>query len=292
MPIPNQNITPIPNTEPDAVPALWNARYEEIDENFAYLAEKAEKSEKDLLSAAGDSESLAERLDDLSDGLAQVSPESISELSAAVEQSLNGVAQLKGLIQQEGEVTLTNRGVVSGCVVAKSVAATRNLDLSAGVGFISGRMYSAPSATNAASVPQNLTDSAVAVKAYLYLHSSNQLRLAVTNIDQALPQSAIHICNITIPAGSTDASDPQLESVTITSVARSEPNYPRSLISPSQSAVEIATLTAADYRVDMDVASYTGGCCSADQVIVSSRATNGFVVSLASDVDDVVVRWR
>lgn len=37
MPLPHANITPIPDTEPDATPELWNERYAEIDENFAAL---------------------------------------------------------------------------------------------------------------------------------------------------------------------------------------------------------------------------------------------------------------
>lgn len=36
--LPNKKITPIPDTEPDAVPALWNTRYDEIDANFARIA--------------------------------------------------------------------------------------------------------------------------------------------------------------------------------------------------------------------------------------------------------------
>ena len=35
MALPHPNISPIPNNEPDAVPSLWNTRYQEIDENFA-----------------------------------------------------------------------------------------------------------------------------------------------------------------------------------------------------------------------------------------------------------------
>ena len=34
MTLPNHPITPIPNNEPEAIPSLWNTRYEEIDENF------------------------------------------------------------------------------------------------------------------------------------------------------------------------------------------------------------------------------------------------------------------
>ncbi len=37
MTLPHEHITPIPETEPDAVPELWNTRYLEIDANFRTL---------------------------------------------------------------------------------------------------------------------------------------------------------------------------------------------------------------------------------------------------------------
>lgn len=37
MVLPHITITPIPDTEPDATPDLWNTRYSEIDENFAAI---------------------------------------------------------------------------------------------------------------------------------------------------------------------------------------------------------------------------------------------------------------
>lgn len=37
--LPHKQITAIPDTEPPAVPELWNARYREIDENFQRLAD-------------------------------------------------------------------------------------------------------------------------------------------------------------------------------------------------------------------------------------------------------------
>ena len=54
MSLPNQNITPIPNNEPDAVPSLWNTRYQEIDENFAALDERQASVEDELNAAKGD----------------------------------------------------------------------------------------------------------------------------------------------------------------------------------------------------------------------------------------------
>lgn len=37
--LPHSVITPIPDTEPEAVPSLWNTRYAEIDENFRRIAD-------------------------------------------------------------------------------------------------------------------------------------------------------------------------------------------------------------------------------------------------------------
>jgi hypothetical protein len=45
MALPNVNITPIPDSDPDAVPALWNTRYNEIDQNFLYLQDALEEQE-------------------------------------------------------------------------------------------------------------------------------------------------------------------------------------------------------------------------------------------------------
>ena len=42
--LPYSSITKIPDTEPDAIPELWNKTYREIDENFNHL-----KSETDAL---------------------------------------------------------------------------------------------------------------------------------------------------------------------------------------------------------------------------------------------------
>lgn len=203
------------------------------------------------------------------------------------------IKDLKGLSQQEGLTTITNRGIVSGCTVTKSDNATRNLNFSGGVVFMGGRKHAAPAADNAASVPPNTTASSVVVRAYLYLHAASQtMRLAVTNIGQALPQDAIHVYNITIPAGSTDATDPKLISATVSSVRRVEPMFPRSFASPVTKSVTINKLRDTEYRLDIDVVSFDGGACGIDQVVITSRATNGFSIYLASEVDNVVLRWR
>lgn len=295
-----KKITQIPNNEPDAIPSLWNQRYDEIDANFETLDQRSATSTEELSAARGESDSLGDRLGGMSRQLESLSPEFQDQLAASTAMALvqSGVANksaeyLKGLSQQEGVVVIQNRGIVSGCTAEKSTTATRNLNFTGGLVFIGGRRYSAPSADNAASVPPNTTISSVVVRGYLYASAENNvMRLAVTNIGQPLPENAIHVYNITIPAGSTDSTDPKLTSVTITSVRRVEPMFPRSFNSPVTESVTINTLRDTDYRIDFDVVSFEGGACDLDQIVVNSRAKNGFSFYLASECDNVVLRWR
>lgn len=62
MALPNPTITPIPNNEPDAVPALWNVRYEEIDENFADLDQRATSTENEIDAARAGESSLGDTI--------------------------------------------------------------------------------------------------------------------------------------------------------------------------------------------------------------------------------------
>ena len=203
------------------------------------------------------------------------------------------VKALKEQMQQEGEITLTNRGIIAGCAITKSTTVARNLNLVGGSAFMSGRRYLAPSKDNTASVPPNTTAANVTVKAYLYFNMASQvMRLAITNIGDELPTNAIHLYNITIPPASTDATDPYLDNVTLTSVRRVESSFPRLLDNPVITTVSINTLRAADYRLDFDVVSFSGGQCDPDNIAIQSRATNGFTLALASDADNVVVRWK
>ncbi|MNO85422.1 hypothetical protein D3C76_767950 [compost metagenome] len=298
MPLPANKITPIPNNEPDAVPALWNVRYEEIDENFAYLEAGRHAAAVELAAARGDKPSVGQRIGEVEQQVTQLSPEFQDHLAGAIKYALDqaGVANrsiraLKQQIQQEGELLIENRGVVSGCTAAKSSTAARNLNLAAGVCFANGRAYSVNSGDNMASVPSNIGAGGATVVAYLYL-SANGWKLAVTAIGEAVPAGAIRLYNITIPAGSTDATDPNLNNVTITSVRRVEAGFPQYLDSPVSQSVSINNLSANDYRIDIDVVSAIGAPCENKALSIPSRATNGFAIELASAADNVRVRYR
>ena len=299
MALPHSSITPIPNNEPDAVPSLWNTRYQEIDENFSNIDGRVVARENEINQARGGKGSLDERLDEMTSDIGATSVDMQNATAAALKFAIDqaalanyGVRALREQAQQEGVATILNRGVVSGCTASKSGTAARNLNISAGVCFANGRAYSVSDGNNAASVPSNIGSGSVTVYAYLHQDAGGLWRLAVTPIGSDLPDGTIKIYNVTIPANSTDATDPNLTNVTLTDVRRIEAQFPQLLNSPASASVVLQTLAANDYKLDFDVVSAVGAPCEAKGVMVSSRATNGFTVLLASAADNVVVRWK
>lgn len=299
MALPHGSITPIPNNEPDAVPSLWNIRYQEVDENFANIDGRVVARENEINQARGGKANLDQRLDEMESDIGATSVDMQNATAAALKFAIDqaalanyGVQALREQAQQEGVVTILNRGIVSGCAASKSGTAARNLNISAGVCFAGGRAYSVADGTNAASVPSNTGAGSVTVYAYLYQDADGLWRLAVTPIGSSLPDGSIKIYNVTIPANSTDATDPNLTNVTLTDVRRIEPQFPQLLNSPASASIVLQPLSANDYKLDFDVVSAVGAPCEAKGIVVSSRATNGFTVLLASAADNVVVRWK
>lgn len=298
MALPHNTITPIPNNEPDAVPALWNTRYSEIDKNFVNLDGRLLARENEIAQARNGKPSLDARLGTMESNISATSVDMQNASGAALKFALDQAAlanysirALKQQLQQEGELTIENKGVVFGCVATKSATAARNLTLSTGVCFANGRTYPVADATNAASVPPNIGNSNVTASAYLYL-DGDKWKLAVTALGQAVPGNAIRLYTLTIPANSTDATDPNLSGVTLTDVRRIEANFPTVMNSAVTVSAALNTLSANDYRLTFDVISAVGAPCEARHIIASSRATNGFTIMLASAADNVVVRWR
>ena len=299
MTLPHNTITPIPNNEPDAVPALWNTRYSEIDANFLNLDGRVDAREIEIIAARKGKGSLDARLDDMASAISSTSVEmqnaTVAALKFAIDQAAlanYSIKAFKQQLQQEGELTIQNKGIVSGCVATKSTTAARNLTLSAGVCFANGRAYAVADGVNAASVPSNTGGGSATVYAYLYQDAGGLWRVAVTAIGQQVPPISIRIYNITVPANSTDATDPSLTNVTLTDIRRIERNFPSRLNSPALASAVINGLSANNYRLDFDVVSATGAPCEAAAIVVFSRATNGFTVQLASAADNVTVRWR
>ncbi|MCW8209455.1 hypothetical protein D8B24_21145 [Verminephrobacter aporrectodeae subsp. tuberculatae] len=106
---PHHSISPI---APDAVPAVWNPRYREIDENFAEIDTRMLARENEINQARGSKSSLDERLDDLDSRVG------------------SGASAYPRV--QRGEVILCNRGVKSRLSITKSSSASRSLDIFAG----------------------------------------------------------------------------------------------------------------------------------------------------------------
>lgn len=274
---------------------IANVQAKQLANRTRYLKVRA-----DIVDAAkGGFPSIVDRLNAIETATTALGPDTQDAVMAALKFALDqagvankGVLGLHQFAQQEGIVTIKNRGVVAGCTVTKSTTAARNLNIASGICFAKGRRFAVADGNNAASVPSNTGNGAVTVQAYLYQDAAGFWRLAVTNIGQAVPDDGILLYTLTVPANSTDATDPYLESVTLTDRRRIEAGFPIMLTSPAQASPQITTLPDSQYHISFDVLSADGAPAEARSLVVSSRANNGFTVQLASAADNVVARWR
>ncbi len=276
-------------------PDTWNPNYQTLIDNDVYLKTRADQVDQ----ARAGRPSLDARLDEIEDTQQALSPDFQDAMAAALKFALTqagvnsyGIRALREQAQQEGVLTIANRGVVKGCTITKSSTAARNLNIAGGVCFANGRAYSVADAVNAASVPSNVGSGAVTVYAYLFQDVNKLWRLAVTPVGSAVPEGAIRIYNLTVPAGSTDATDPNLSNVTVTDVRRVEAQFPQVFDSPATASISLNTLGGNDYVLAFDVLSAAGAPCSHDAITVASRATNGFTLRLSSAADSVTLRWK
>jgi hypothetical protein len=299
MTLPNTSITPIPDNEPDAVPSLWNERYDEIDENFENLDERLSGKESEIVSARGSKDTLDERLDEIEENVEGLDPDMQNTLMATVMAAVDaaGLAnreldRLKNVLIQEGEVTILNRGIISGCSISKSDNATRNLNLAAGKPFVHGRTYSANELLNTAAVPANNTAAAAICYAYLFTDENGDIQCDCTSLGEAVPENGIEIYSMSVPAGNNETTDPYLANVTLTDTRRLEPNWPGMFENPAFVYVPLANiLPDSDYTVDTEVISLEGGRQQAGELLVEDRLKNGFKFYLAGAADTVVVRY-
>lgn len=274
---------------------IANVQAKQLANRTAYLKARADQVDD----AKGGYGSLQARLDALQSQSDAMGVDMQNAETAALKFALDqaalanySVRALREQAQQEGVVTIKNRGIVKGCSVSKSTTAARNMNITSGVCFANGRAYSVSDGNNATSVPSNIGSSSVVVYAYLFQDANGLWRLAVTPIGTTVPDGAIIIYNLTIPANSTDATDPNLTGVAMTDVRRIEAQFPQLLNSPASVSPALQTLGANDYSLSFDVVSADGAPCDSRHIVVASRATNGFSVYLASAADNVVLRWR
>jgi len=298
MTLPNVNIRQIPDTEPDAVPSLWNVRYDEIDENFGNLDQRTESIEGEVQTARGGKSSLDSRLDEMQTSIEGFGADMQNALIATVSAAMDAgglanreIDRLKNVLIQEGEVTVKNRGVIKGCSVSKSDNTIRNLNLASGKVFAHGRTYPVNELLNTAVVPVNNT--ATAATCYVYLFDENgDIQCNCTSLGEAVPDNGIEIYSVSIPAGNNDSTDPYLASVTLTDTRRLEKNWPNVFENPAFVYVPLANiLPDSNYAVDTEIVTLEGGWQQAGELLIEDRLKNGFKFYLAGTADAVVIRY-
>lgn len=240
---------------------------------------------------------LRDLLQQLQQSVDAVGAEGQNALWIAVENNASMVGLLEQEMQrqkfvrhQEGEFVLTNRGIIRGCDLTASTTATRNINIAAGGVFMLGREWGVAAQENAASVPNNTTEQTGTAYAYLFVGASG-LGLSVTSLNEAPPIDALVIASITVPAGNTGSTDPNLSSVTITTTARTEPDWPWVQTSPAYIQQDFARVMAsAGYHLTFDITAHDG---ERPQLIANDndRAANTFRAYLSGSADSVRVRY-
>ena len=299
MALPHLNITQIPNNEPDAVPALWNTRYTEIDENFANHEGRVTANEVELAAARGGKASVDARLDEMDSALVGLSPDTqnaiLSMLTWAISEAGLANREIQTLLAkrfQRGTITIVNRGVKSGLVATKNGSVTRNLDLSAGILFMFGMRVPVDAQPATAIVPENSTGASSTCELYLWKDLNGVYQADCTALGQATPSDGLALYRVTIPANNIAQNDPYLASCTLTRICRDEANFPNYYSTAPY--VDIAlpfALMDSDYAVDLDIVGFTGSGFQLGDVYTSGRLKNGFKINSNGTADNIVINW-
>lgn len=108
------------------------------------------------------------------------------------------------------------------------------------------------------------------------------------------PDGTVTIGRLQIPANNTDANDAHLANVVVVRDAKSariEPNYPMLMSRAPYFYQPIAQVPSERYQLTFDIVSAVGAPCTPDNVVVTSRATNGFGILITSAADSIRLRW-
>jgi hypothetical protein len=262
---------------------------------FANRTQWLKKIADEVIAARGDLSDLSERLakydafDPLSmNALYLFTAMGIDAAGLANREIVKTISQR----MQTGVATITNRGVISGCVVTKSSNAVRNLSLAAGSFFMSGVEMPCPAFTNTALVPANYGDVVQTCYAYIYLDATGAVRFACTPLGGDVPEGGLPLYLFTVPAGNNETTDPYLASVTMTDVRRIEAGYPVQFNSIPYASVSLPfNLLDSDYEVVIEILSLKGGGVQRPYVYPGDKAANGFKLYSEGSLDAVNVRW-
>lgn len=241
---------------------------------------------------------LKQNLEELQQSVDAVGVEGQNALWIAVEQALSFAGLLEQELHrqqdvrhQEGEFVLHNRGIIRGCGLSKSTTANRNLGIAAGAVFMLGREWGVAAEDNAAAVPSNSGTETATATAYL-IDAGSGLVLAVTGLDEEPPTDALALASLTIPAGNNGTNDPYLDSVSITTVARTEPDWPWVQSSPVYQQQDFPNVMGGDgYHLSLDIISFEGGQPPTLTADTADRASNTFRAYLMGAADNVRCRY-
>jgi hypothetical protein len=193
---------------------------------------------------------------------------------------------------QSGVSTIFNRGIKKGCSLSKSTDATRNLSLANGVLFMHGRIYSIFDMPNTASVPQNTSNETKYCYAYLWIDTNGNIQVDCTDLGGSVPDDGLTLYKVTVPANSTEATNPYLEDCILTDLRHIESNYPKVLVNAPFVYVPLEfDLLDTDYSIEIDIIEFEGGGFQLGYCYGSNRAKNGFNINLNGTADSVKVRW-
>lgn len=299
MGIPHESITPIPDNNPDAVPSLWNTRYQEIDENFQNLDGRSTAIEGEIAEARGGEQNLAALLEKIQSDIQGLDPEMQNALLANLTQASSDAGLALREIEktlrqrfQHGRIVIQNRGIIAGCAISKSSNAGRNISVTSGKLFQGGRIIPVYEQVNGASVPPNTSGSSQDCLAYLIADGNGEWDLQTTLLGQDVPDGAVVLSRITVPAGNNESNDPYLGSCALADQRRFEPEFPAMLTSSPTVFVELPySMADDDYQVDFEIVGFEGSGFELGYCYIGSRAKNGFTLYYNGTADALDVRW-
>jgi len=200
------------------------------------------------------------------------------------------IARLRSYYMQQGQVVIYNRGVKSGCAASKSTA--REIDVSAGRFFMSGRIYEVPALLDGTvTVPDNSTGAVATCRVFLTV-SGGIISAGITGFGATVGGAGVELCSLTLPAGNTAATDPDLGSVTLTNTRRVEADWPGLILAAASESVALTNIYPDNsYEVDVDIVSAVGGRDQVGQVVAEGRLRNGFVLYATGTADVITVKY-
>ena len=197
---------------------------------------------------------------------------------------------------QQGKITLYNKFVVAGCVVG-AVPGTRNIQITRtgtydkngyNLFFADGQLRAFDDLqSSVAAVPTNTGTASQTYYSYL-LKDGDTYK---PHVDTSVPDGAIRLYRITVPAGDTGAD---LSKVGFADERRVETNYSAYYNSLPFAMVTLPGYTmpdAPDYGVDLEVESASGGLDTVGQLRAIEKGNNGFKIVTSGTADNIVIRW-